>query len=288
MRHLKIFICSLFMLVSNVNAGARTTAANLRSAYLALELIDMRCPSQFITSLAKEMSSIKLGTDSHRNIHTGRKLLGKRRFVPPPHQVTLKEFRETTRASAVEMAHKFCTGAPDDRGPAVFFPLHLDVDADNSAPMPDPTAGAATPAAVVSPVVTNGVVPPEEGAAAITSQPETAKLAADASPNEAPIEDEPASEGGAEDKKEKKKKSEDKEEDKSEEDYAPTQAVQNGPSMVIVMVLLVIVGVGLGIVGYKFVSKVAPSAEKQAPVADRATNLKKQLGKMKAVLESQG
>jgi predicted naringenin-chalcone synthase len=46
--------------------------------------------------------------------------------------MTMRAFRELARAGAIAKAHEYCNGAPDDRGPAVFFPLHLDIEVDNS------------------------------------------------------------------------------------------------------------------------------------------------------------
>mmetsp|Transcript_50161 Transcript_50161/g.95828 ORF Transcript_50161/g.95828 Transcript_50161/m.95828 type:complete len:184 (+) Transcript_50161:158-709(+) len=126
----------VFMTCNTVVEGSSKVAVRQvtggRAEFLALTLVEMRCPSQYI----KMVHTINFATagrrlleDEEEETFSGsvrRMLLGKPAAKKPT--VGLHEFRASSRAQAVAHAHEVCTGAPDDKGPAIFFPLHLDVD----------------------------------------------------------------------------------------------------------------------------------------------------------------
>ena len=130
---------------SYVQAGHHSAAVTARIAQLTLNMVDMRCPSQFEKCFSMEKGAL-LGQGRGR-----RHLLdeidfeavdepmeevtdGTRHLLQAgkPAKMTLRAFRELSRAGAIAKAHEYCNGAPDDRGPAVFFPLHLDIEVDNT------------------------------------------------------------------------------------------------------------------------------------------------------------
>eukprot|EP00959_Pyramimonas_sp_CCMP1952_P317608 6647234-Pyramimonas_sp.AAC.1 len=110
-------------------------------------MVDMRCPSQFMTCFSAEQGALlghggrgrhlleevdfEAEDDEMTQAQTdgSRQLLGAGLPVP---KMSLRAFRELSRAGAIAKAHEYCNGAPDDRGPAVFFPLHLDIEVDNT------------------------------------------------------------------------------------------------------------------------------------------------------------
>jgi hypothetical protein len=255
----------------------------------------MRCPSQFERLFASEKGTL-LGNFGRRHllneevpeaeefVFDGAQVGGSRHLLAG---MSLKAFRESARAAAVARAHEFCTGAPDDRGPAVFFPLHLDIDVDNTPAKLGDAAKAVMPVAV-------GAVPAKS---ALSSQLDAMGGDTAAEGEEAPAEG-PAGEdsgegggdeqGGQEDKKDKKKSKKDKKKDKkknSEEDgdEDAEQVVDGGPSVIMVMVLLMLVGSGIGIAGYKFLNA---KVSNEQPLSERASNIKKQLTRMQNALEN--
>mmetsp|Transcript_33138 Transcript_33138/g.72247 ORF Transcript_33138/g.72247 Transcript_33138/m.72247 type:complete len:168 (-) Transcript_33138:205-708(-) len=136
-------VVGIAMLAVPVQGGHRSPAVAARIAQLTLNMVDMRCPSQFAKCFGVEKGAL-LGMGGR-----GRHLLeeidfesedepveemtdGTRHLLQAPAKMTLRAFRELSRAGAIAKAHEYCNGAPDDRGPAVFFPLHLDIEVDNT------------------------------------------------------------------------------------------------------------------------------------------------------------
>jgi len=287
------------LLTVPAHAGHSQSLAE-RTAHLALNLVDMRCPSQFERLFASEKGTL-LGNFGRRHlldeevpeaeefVFDGSQVGGSRHLLAG---MSLKAFRESARAAAVARAHEFCTGAADDRGPAVFFPLHLDIDVDNTPAKLGDAAKAVTPVDV-------GAVPAKSALSSQLDEMGGAVPDADtaAEGEEAPA-DGPAGEeseegggdeeGGEEDKKDKKKSKKDKKNDKmkdSEEygDEDDEQVVDGGPSVIMVMVLLMLVGSGIGIAGYKFLNA---KVSNEQPLSERASNIKKQLTRMQNALEN--
>ena len=59
--------------------------------------------------------------------------------------------------------------------------------------------------------------------------------------------------------------------------------MDGGPSVIMVMVLLMLVGSGIGIAGYKFLNA---KVSNEQPLSERASNIKKQLTRMQNALEN--
>lgn len=255
-----------------------------RTAQLALNLVDMRCPSQFQRLFFMERAQLLGGAGRRHLLEDGgedeeffledeqdqalggsRHLLGRPGVGP---KMTLKAYRESSRAAAVAKAHEICNGAPDDRGPAVFFPLHLDLDVDNApqvkAEVPEQGAGAAGALGAMGAAV--------EAAPAMGEEATGGEEAAEGPAGEEAEEEE-------EDKKDKKKKKSKHDDDEDEAD----QVVDTGPSVIMVVVLLMLVGSGVGIAGYKYLNL---KASNEAPLSERASNIKKQLTRMQNALEN--
>mmetsp|Transcript_20250 Transcript_20250/g.33954 ORF Transcript_20250/g.33954 Transcript_20250/m.33954 type:complete len:304 (+) Transcript_20250:161-1072(+) len=286
------------LLTVPAHAGHSQSLAE-RTAHLALNLVDMRCPSQFERLFASEKGTL-LGNFGRRHllneevpeaeefVFDGAHVGGSRHLLAG---MSLKAFRESARAAAVARAHEFCTGAPDDRGPAVFFPLHLDIDVDNTPAKPG-AAEAVMPVAVGAVPAKSALSSQLDAMGGAVTDADTAAEGEEA-PAEGPAGEESGEgggdeEGGEEEKKGKKKSKKDKKKDKkknSEEDgdEDAAQVVDGGPSVIMVMVLLMLVGSGIGIAGYKFLNA---KVSNEQPLSERASNIKKQLTRMQNALEN--
>mmetsp|Transcript_13329 Transcript_13329/g.18206 ORF Transcript_13329/g.18206 Transcript_13329/m.18206 type:complete len:248 (+) Transcript_13329:325-1068(+) len=227
-------ILSLIILAWNVEtaAGNLKHSVNVRASFLALELIDVRCPSRFLAGFRSEFPGISLEINSLRYSGT-RNILQTPRFVPSYHKTNLKEFTYTARALAIEKTHTYCTGAKDDRGPAVLLPLHLDTDGNYYITTglalevgPDPEAeGTATPAELVLHPVVDNSVPNKKYESDFSFFTDELKLNDDASPPQNP------------------------------------EASGVGPSLFVVLLLLILVSRGVGLLGYKYASEKKLSAD---------------------------
>ena len=271
-------------------AGHSPTLAT-RIAQLTLTLVEMRCPSQFQRCFSMEKAQLLGGGAGRRHLlddgeedeevfledEQDQALGGSRHLLgQPPRRgpkMSLKAYRESSRTAAVMKAHEICNGAPDDRGPAVFFPLHLDLDVDNApqvkAEVPEQGAGAAGALGAMGAAV--------EAAPAMGEEATGGEEAAEGPAGEEAEEAEEAEE--EEDKKDKKKKKSKHDDDEDEAD----QVVDTGPSVIMVVVLLMLVGSGVGIAGYKYLNL---KASNEAPLSERASNIKKQLTRMQNALEN--
>jgi len=275
-------------------AGGHSISLATRSAHLALNLVDMRCPSQFEKLFVASKGALLGQGRGRRHLlddgEAGEEFIledeeeqtvgGSRHLLAPGAKMSLKAYRESARASAVAKAHEICSGAPDDKGPAVFFPLHLDIDASN-----EPQAKAEVPEG--GDAAAGGVAEALAGgdAAAAGAEDAPAEGDADAAASPEGSEEAEAEDGAEEDeekdkKKKKKKKSKDEDED---EDEDAAQVVDTGPSVLMVMVLLMLVGSGIGIAGYKYLNA---KKSNEAPLSERASNIKKQLTRMQNALEN--
>mmetsp|Transcript_13371 Transcript_13371/g.28409 ORF Transcript_13371/g.28409 Transcript_13371/m.28409 type:complete len:297 (-) Transcript_13371:270-1160(-) len=290
-----IFIACIVLGVASLAvpamAGGHSISLSTRTAHLALNLVDMRCPSQFEKLFVQSKAALIgqgrgrrhllgdgeaddeffLEDEEDQTLDGSRHLLG-----APGAKMTLKAYRESARASAVAKAHEVCNGAPDDKGPAVFFPLHLDLDVSNE-PLAKPDADG------------DGAAVAAGGEAVAGASAVGDALAAAGGEGDAPAEGE-SEEGGSEDgeeaeeegdKKDKKKKKKKKDEDEDEDEAA--QVVDTGPSVLMVIFLLMLVGSGIGIAGYKYLNS---KTSNEAPLSERASNIKKQLTRMQNALEN--
>mmetsp|Transcript_26651 Transcript_26651/g.32368 ORF Transcript_26651/g.32368 Transcript_26651/m.32368 type:complete len:302 (-) Transcript_26651:299-1204(-) len=169
-----LLVLALAALVANVEGSAGSMLVNRRTAFLALNLVDIRCPSkmnQFLYEQANMLS--QQGLSSYTAMLGGRRLLGfpqetidriqeremleimfpeifeeeepgflRRLMKSHGNQghgkFTLKEWRVESRRNAVYLTDQVCGGAPDDKGPGSIFPLHLDITV-NPAPAPTPS-----------------------------------------------------------------------------------------------------------------------------------------------------
>mmetsp|Transcript_13370 Transcript_13370/g.28404 ORF Transcript_13370/g.28404 Transcript_13370/m.28404 type:complete len:309 (-) Transcript_13370:270-1196(-) len=302
-----IFIACIVLGVASLAvpamAGGHSISLSTRTAHLALNLVDMRCPSQFEKLFVQSKAALIgqgrgrrhllgdgeaddeffLEDEEDQTLDGSRHLLG-----APGAKMTLKAYRESARASAVAKAHEVCNGAPDDKGPAVFFPLHLDLDVSNEPlAKPDADAGAAGAAGAADAAdaaggeAVAGASAVGDALAAVGGEGDAAAAGpAEGESEEGGSEDgEEAEEEG--DKKDKKKKKKKKDEDEDEDEAA--QVVDTGPSVLMVIFLLMLVGSGIGIAGYKYLNS---KTSNEAPLSERASNIKKQLTRMQNALEN--